>query len=71
MENLTNLAQQIIQQTEKDKDKLQQISEFDETLKMLEGLMVLEKSTYSFPMIDTLGKQTYSNLNSKAIQIKI
>jgi len=65
MENLTNIVEKITQQIDEEKDKLQQISKFDETIKMLGSIVILEKPTYSFPLIDTLGKQTYSNLNRR------
>ena len=65
MENLAKLVKKIVAETNKEKDKLQQISKFDETLKILGDIEVSDKPTYSFPLTDTLGKQTYSNLNKK------
>ncbi|MEO5789927.1 hypothetical protein [Gelidibacter sp.] len=62
MENIAKLLEQIVDKTKEGKNKLEQISKFDETIKML-GL--IEKPTYSFPLTDTLGRQTYSNLNRK------
>lgn len=65
MENIAKLLEQIVQETKEEKNKLEQISKFDETIKMLGNMEKSEKPTYSFPLTDTLGRQTYSNLNRK------
>jgi hypothetical protein len=62
MENIAKLVKQIVDKTKEEKNKLEQISRFDETIKMLGNF---EKPAYSFPLTDTLGRQTYSNLNRK------
>ena len=65
MENIARLVEQIVDKTKEEKNKLEQISRFDETIKMIGNLEKSEKPSYSFPLTDTLGKQTYSNLNKK------
>ncbi len=65
MENIAKLVEQIVNKTKEEKNNLDQISRFDETIKMLGNVGKSEKPTYSFPLTDTLGRQTYSNLNRK------
>lgn len=65
MENLAKLVEQLVNKTNTEKNNLEQISKFDETLKMLRIKDSSEKTTYNFPLIDTLGTQTYSNLNRR------
>lgn len=65
MENIAKLLEQIVEETKEEKNKLEQVSKFEETIKMLGNLEKSEKPTYSFPLTDTLGRQTYSNLNRK------
>ncbi|WP_417874063.1 hypothetical protein [Xanthomarina gelatinilytica] len=65
MENIAKRVEQIVNKTIEEKNKLEQISKFDETLKMLGNLKKSEKLTYNFPLTDTLGRHTYSNLNRK------
>ncbi|MCB0459175.1 MAG: hypothetical protein KDC74_04055 [Flavobacteriaceae bacterium] len=65
MENIAKLVEQIVNKTKEEKNKFEQISRFDETIKMLGNVEKSEKTTYSFPLADTLGEQTYSNLNRK------
>jgi len=65
MEDIAKLVEQIVDKTKEEKNKLEQISRFDETVKMLGNMEKSERPTYSFPLTDTLGRQTYSNLNRK------
>jgi len=58
-------VEQIVRQTKASCKDLQQISKFDETLKLLGDIKKSKKSKYNFPLIDTLGKRTYLNLNKK------
>jgi argonaute-like protein implicated in RNA metabolism and viral defense len=65
MGDIVKLIEKIVDKAESKENKLEQISKFDEAIKMLEILEKSEKLTYNFPLTDTLGKQTYSNLNKK------
>lgn len=65
MDNLAKRVEQIVVETKNEKTKLEQIRQFDETIKKLGELEKSVNPTYSFPLIDTLGRQTYSNLNKK------
>lgn len=65
MENIAKLVEGIVDKTKKQENKMEQISKFDETVKMLGHVEKSEKSTYSLPLTDTLGRQTYSHLNKR------
>lgn len=55
MKNLANKLQEIINQTDAEMLELEQLVAFDRTLKELEKMIDLEKPTYTYPQVDTLG----------------
>lgn len=65
MENMADKLDDIKRHSDLEETKFEQISKFDETLKNLEKVLKLEKPTYSFPQVDTIGKQTYTSINKK------
>jgi len=62
---MAELVKQVVDKTKEERNKLEQISKFDETIKMLGSVGKSKKPSYSFPLTNTLGRQTYSNLNRK------
>lgn len=65
MKNIADKLEEIKSQTDVEKAKFEQLARFDDTIKNLEKVLTLEKPTYSFPQVDTIGKQTYTSLNKK------
>lgn len=65
MKQIATKLEEVIIKTEAEKAKFEQLAKFDETLKNLQKVITLEKPSYSFPQIDTIGKRTYSSLNRK------
>ena len=65
MEKLAEKLDSIILQVESDKANFEQLSKFEDTMNNLQRLLPLEKPSYVFPLVDTLGRQTYSSLNKK------
>ena len=65
MEKIATRLEEIIIKTEAEKAKFEQLSKFDETLENLQKILTLEKPSYSFPQIDTIGKRVYTSLNKK------
>ena len=63
MVDIAQRVEQIIDKTEKKKSSLEQISRFDETIKLLGNLDKTKETSYSLPLTDTLGKRTFSRLN--------
>lgn len=63
MKNIANKLEEIKNQLEIDNASFDQLSNFDTTIKNLEKFLKLEKPSYDFPHIDTIGKQTYNSLN--------
>lgn len=55
MKNLANRIQEIKNQTDAEMLELEQLVAFDRTLKELEKMIDLEKPTYTYPQVDTLG----------------
>lgn len=65
MKNIADKLEEIKSQTDVEKAKFEQLTRFDDTIKNLEKVLTLEKPTYNFPQVDTIGKQTYTSLNKK------
>jgi hypothetical protein len=65
MKNLVEKVEQIVNQSETEKAKLNQLATFEVTLKSLQEIVPLDKPTYAFPQVDTIGKRTYSTLNKR------
>jgi len=65
MKNIADKLEEIKSQTDVEKTKFEQLSKFDETMKNLQKILTLEKPSYSFPQVDTIGKRTYTTLNKK------
>lgn len=65
MENLVKIVGSLVDGTKKSTIKNEQISKLDEIIKALGDDEGMKKPTYNFPQPDTLGIQTYSNLNRK------
>lgn len=65
MKNIADKLEGIKNQTDVGRAKFEQLSRFNDTLKNLEKVLTLEKPTYSFPQVDTIGKRTYTSLNKK------
>lgn len=65
MKNIAEKLDEIIKQTASDKAKFEQLSNFEDTMNTLQSIMAMEKPTYNYPQVDTIGKQTYSSLNKK------
>jgi hypothetical protein len=65
MKDIADKLEEIKNQTDDEKSKFKQLTKFEETVKNLEKFLTLEKPTYSFPLVDTIGKQTYTSLNKK------
>ena len=65
MKNIAEKLDVIIKQSVIDNAKFDQLSKFEDTLNKLQSLMSIEKPTYDFPQVDTIGKRTYSSLNKK------
>jgi hypothetical protein len=65
MENIADKLEEIKNQTDSEKSKFEQLSKFEDTIKNLQKILTIEKPTYSFPQVDTIGKQTYTSLNKK------
>ena len=65
MKNIAENIEQIIKRLEPNNAKFEQISKLDDTLKSLQSVSPIDKPSYIFPQIDTIGKNTYSSLNKK------
>lgn len=65
MKDIADKLEEIKNPTDDEKSKFEQLTKFEETVKNLEKFLTLEKPTYSFPLVDTIGKQTYTSLNKK------
>jgi hypothetical protein len=65
MKNIADKLEEIKNQTDVEKEGFEQLSRFEDTLKNLQKVLTLEKPTYSFPQVDTIGKRTYTSLNKK------
>ena len=65
MKNIAENIEQIIKRLEPNNAKFEQISKLDDTLKSLQSVSTIDKPSYIFPQIDTIGKNTYSSLNKK------
>jgi hypothetical protein len=55
----------LIQLMENKGMELHQIKEFDESLKRLGLTDATTKPSYTYPLVDTIGRNTYSLLNKK------
>ncbi|MFB6318512.1 hypothetical protein [Saccharicrinis sp. FJH54] len=69
MKDLAKHVEDILDDTKKQAVKnnadFEQIRKLDEALTILNKLEDREKPSYCLPPVDTLGKQTYTNLNRK------
>jgi hypothetical protein len=65
MRNIADKLEEIKNQTDVEEAKFEQLTRFEDTIKNLEKVLTLEKPSYSFPQVDTIGKRTYSSLNKK------
>lgn len=65
MRNIADKLEEIKNQTDVEEAKFEQLIRFEDTIKNLEKVLTLEKPSYSFPQVDTIGKRTYSSLNKK------
>jgi len=63
MKNIAEKLEAIIKQSENDIAKFDQISKFEDTLNSVQKHLTLEKPTYNFPQVDTIGKMVYASLN--------
>ena len=54
VENITNISKIM---------KLDQLDKYDETIQILQNILPIEKSSYIYPQIDTIGKNIYTVLN--------
>ncbi|MBE2281272.1 MAG: hypothetical protein IAE91_12840 [Ignavibacteriaceae bacterium] len=64
MKNLSEKITKLNNQTDKEKGKLEQVSQFDVTIEELKKITNLQKPTYNLPLVDTIGKHTHSSLNN-------
>lgn len=65
MKNIADKIEEIRVHIDLEKAKFEQLTRFEDTIRNLEKVLSLEKPTYSFPQVDTIGKQTYTSLNKK------
>jgi hypothetical protein len=65
MEKLSEKLEQLTIKLESEKAKFDQITNFDHTLNNLQKIITLEKPTYSYPLIDTIGRRLNSTINKK------
>lgn len=65
MKNIAEKLAQITCQSAQDSSKFEQISKFTETLRGLQELVFIDKPTYIFPQVDTIGRQVHISLNKK------
>ena len=65
MNNITGKIDRIVRRTNANKHRFEQIAKFDSTIECLQKIAPVEKPSYNLPLIDTIGKQTYSILNKK------
>lgn len=65
MENIANKVEEIVMQFESEQKSFEDMLKFDDILKRLGKLVILETPTYDLPMVDTIGKNTYNSINNK------
>jgi hypothetical protein len=65
MKKITENISNVISQNEDCLISFDQFAKFEKTIIELKKNVLLEKPTYDYPMIDTIGILTYSALNSK------
>ena len=65
MEKLSEKLEQLTIELESEKEKFDQITNFDETLNNLQKIIKLEKPSYSYPLIDTIGRRLNATINKK------
>lgn len=65
MKDLDKKLAGIVQEMNNTEEDLHQIKQFDESLKRLGLAENSRKSTYTYPLVDTIGRNTYSLLNKK------
>ena len=65
MKTIAENIEQIIKRLETSDAKFEQISSLDDAIKSLQVIYPIDKPSYIFPQIDTIGKNTYSSLNKK------
>ena len=63
MKSIADKTKQAIKLEEKKNSHDKKFSEFNQLLEQMEKLGYSQKPNYSFPLVDTIGKTTYSILN--------
>ena len=63
MKSIADKTKQAIKLEEKKNSHDKKFSEFNQLLEQMERLGYSQKPNYSFPLVDTIGKTTYSILN--------
>ena len=67
MKSIADKIKQTIKLEEKKNSNDKKFSEFNQLLAQMDKLGYSEKPNYSFPLVDTIGKTTYSTLNKHSI----
>lgn len=65
MEDLDKKISEIVQKMDNEQDSLHQIKQFDDLFKKMGLTQNSDRPTYTYPLVDTIGKDTYSHLNKK------
>jgi hypothetical protein len=67
MRSIADKTKQTINLEEKKNFDDKNFSEFNQLLTQIDKLGYFEKPNYSFPLVDTIGKTTYSTLNKHSV----
>lgn len=65
MKDIVDKLEQVIQISGDSNVNFEQIIKLDEALKSIKDINFIEKPSYVYPQIDTIGRNTYSFLNKK------
>lgn len=67
MRSIADKTKQTINLEEKKNFDDKNFSEFNQLITQIDKLGYFEKPNYSFPLVDTIGKTTYSTLNKHSV----
>jgi len=67
MKSIDDKLKETVKLEEKKHSNDKSFKEFEKLLAQLDKLGCSQKPDYSFPLVDTIGKTTYSNLNKHLI----
>ncbi|MDI9311126.1 MAG: hypothetical protein QM535_12995 [Limnohabitans sp.] len=67
MKSIANKLKDTVKLEEKKNANDKNFKEFEQLISQMEKLGYTQKPDYTFPLVDTIGKTTYSTLNKRTI----